>query len=249
MTIGVQFTEESAERIASTVKAEETRSTPVIGGRNARDKKVPPIFAEITANETDGFYSAKQKAWDGNVFIDFTGARIWDNTPTELTFIFEINGGADLADGTIVIVERSGDTNQGFQWMITNSGGAGGGGVDTPFKGEIDPVSDQLVAIGVERSLGTYVFRDTITIGLDTEQKAAKETVSIAAVAADAFVYYTITKSGSSITATLTATAAYPVQVDGTLFIVLGKASWDGSKVDLYTQFWHGDIHVPSRFG
>lgn len=114
----------------------------------------------------------------------------------------------------------------------------------TPFLGQVNPDNAAQIVIGRQRAESTYPYRDTITIGIDALQKATAETVTISATA---YVYYAITKSGTDITATLTANATYPTQSDTTFYVVLGKAVWDGtSKVSRWFQYWYGDILVPA---
>jgi hypothetical protein len=102
------------------------------------------------------------------------------------------------------------------------------------------------ITIGAGRSETDYAFDDLITIGLDTLAKATAETST--AIAATSFVWYKITKAGTVITAVIEHGAARPTQAHGELYIVLGEARWDGSKIDRWSQFHFGDISMHARF-
>lgn len=115
--------------------------------------------------------------------------------------------------------------------------------IATPFLAKVNPANTAQVIVGSDRALAGYAYRDTITIGLDTLHKTTAETVTISATS---FVYYAITKSGTTITATLTANATYPTQTETTFYVVLGKAVWDTDHVSRWFQFWYGDILVPA---
>lgn len=113
----------------------------------------------------------------------------------------------------------------------------------TPFLGQVNPSNAAQVVVGQQRALAGYPYRDTITIGVDALQKTTAESVTISATS---YVYYAITKSGTTITATLTANATYPTQTTSTFYVVLGKATWDTDHVSRWYQYWYGDILVPA---
>lgn len=125
----------------------------------------------------------------------------------------------------------------------------------TPFEGSIHADGNK-VTIGVTRDAGSgggpaafgdeYLFFDTITIGLDRLTKFEPEDTT--AIADTSFIYYKITKAGAIITADLEHDTNYPDQAHGEVFIILGRAFWDGTKISNYEQYWFGDIHIPARF-
>lgn len=115
------------------------------------------------------------------------------------------------------------------------------------FTGQIDPDDDTQIIIGKDRAVAGYNFEDTITIGLATLKKAVAETVVISETSD---VYYDLTVGGVTITATLTATASIPAQVDERLYFRLGRAIWDGTagNISQWAPSWAGgDIHIPAR--
>lgn len=127
--------------------------------------------------------------------------------------------------------------------------------LSTPFLGSIHEDLDK-ITIGADRDLGTgggpaafgdeYTFFDTITIGLDELTKFEPEDTTV--IAATSFVYYRITKAGAVITALLEHSVARPVQIHGTLFVILGRAIHDGSEIVDWAQYWFGDVPVWGRF-
>lgn len=117
--------------------------------------------------------------------------------------------------------------------------------IATPFLGQVNPSNAAQIIVGRDRAESGYPYDDTITIGLDTLQKTTAETVTVSATG---YVYYTITKSGTTITATLTAGTSRPTQTDSTLYWIIGKVFWDAtdSRVKYYAQQHYGEIHVPA---
>ena len=114
-----------------------------------------------------------------------------------------------------------------------------------PFSGYI--YSDTEIAIGNDRAETDYVFRDTITLGVNQIHKSARETIT--AIDADQYIYYSLTETTSSdFAATLGASATYPVQDTTTpaFFVILGKTIWDedNERIKNWAQYWQaGDIH------
>ena len=124
----------------------------------------------------------------------------------------------------------------------------------TAFQGKVHVDGDK-ITIGDLRDAGSgggplafgdeYQFFDTITIGLDELTKFEPEDTTV--IAATSFVYYRLTKAGAVITAALEHSVTRPVQVHGTLFVILGKATIT-SGVMRWKQYWFGDIPIWGRF-
>lgn len=127
--------------------------------------------------------------------------------------------------------------------------------LSTAFLGSIHEDADK-ITVGANRDLGAgagptafgdeYAFFDTITIGLDELTKFEPEDTTV--IAATSFVYYRLTKAGAVITAALEHSPTRPVQIHGTLFVILGKAIVDSGAITTWTQYWFGDIDVWARF-
>ena len=130
-------------------------------------------------------------------------------------------------------------------WQDMNSIGRSfeaAGAVATPFGLSISATDSTKVVIGVDRA--TDNLDDHITIGNDILAKTTAETVTITA---RSYVYYEITKTGATITATPGKSAAWPTQVDGKWFAVLGKAIYSGGAITAIHQYQFGQIELPAR--
>lgn len=119
-----------------------------------------------------------------------------------------------------------------------------------PFALSIDKSDDSILYVGENRAEASYYHNDHIIIGLDALAKTAAESLTSFSTGVN-WVGYTITKSGATITATISKTvaAAPPSQADGTVYFTLGYVTADGggSLTNLAQSYTGGDIHIPAR--
>jgi len=126
-------------------------------------------------------------------------------------------------------------------------GGGGGGDYNGPHALSAGTTGTDYIAVGANRAAGaSYLFRDTITIGLDALQKSAKEEVQLTVDGVN-YIYYAITKTGATITATLTASTTYPVEAEATWDKVLGQATLASGSVSSISQYHYGNIEESGR--
>jgi hypothetical protein len=112
-----------------------------------------------------------------------------------------------------------------------------------PFAGSIgaSAADKRTIFIGHRRS--DALVRDTITIGIDRLEKTAPESIELTSTG---LVYYTITKSGTTISATLATGEDMPDDDATTLYIVLGKAIVNASTgtIQSWRQYQYGQIFM-----
>lgn len=123
----------------------------------------------------------------------------------------------------------------------------------TPFAGSyINAVEAKKnitrVFIGADRDEEEYPFRDTITLGTQTEFKGETESIVISKTG---YVYYKIEgKHDSPFTAVLNFSEKYPDQDDLYITVVLGKIIYDDEEKQgtNWHQYQIGNIDIHSRF-
>lgn len=125
---------------------------------------------------------------------------------------------------------------------------AGGSSISTPFLLTINSTDATKIDIGFGRDpsqpISTYVFHDAILIGNDKLIKTAVETLTLAN---SVFVYYDITKAGTTITASPQTSSIRPSSINGTLRWVLGYVFFSDGAITSVAQYQVGDITIPAR--
>ena len=119
-----------------------------------------------------------------------------------------------------------------------------------PFGLSVDPDTSTKLWIGYTRAEAGYQYNDHIIVGLDKLAKTAGEYL-VSFSSGENWVGYSITKSGSTITATAhkATGGAPPAQADGTVYFTLGYVTADGSGnlSNVYQTHRGGDVHMPAR--
>lgn len=135
-------------------------------------------------------------------------------------------------------------SNNGMRFLIEAGAFTG-----TPFLLSINNTDTTKIDVGFGRTAfpsASYSFNDVIQIGNDRLFKSAVETST--ALVGGSFIYYSITKSGATITAALTVGGgSRPNSINGTIRWVLGFAFFADGAITSVKQYQIGDIIIPSR--
>lgn len=118
------LSQEAAKKIVDVVHTVE--NNPV--GQNLNpsiNDEYAVTYAKITVNSGVGVYEAIEQVFDGSVFADKTGGRLWDGNPAPK--LIESSFSESVAIDTIVKVEMTGTTAGDIAWFFTVGGGGGGG--------------------------------------------------------------------------------------------------------------------------
>ena len=123
--------------------------------------------------------------------------------------------------------------------------------ISIPFKlfRDKDVTTNPLdVVIGRNRQAEYYQMRDTITVGQDSLEKVAPESVTVQA-APEGYVGYEITTG--PLAATFVDFETYPAQETGKIKVVIGKYILNSelTAVNRVIQYWFGDIFIAGTGG
>jgi len=134
--------------------------------------------------------------------------------------------------------------------VIIQATAPGGGDINLsyPFEGSV--IAGNKIRIGANRAESDYYFHDHIVVGNNSLALTALE--DTAAITADSYVYYTVTKTGSTVSRSLkkqTVATGWPDSGDGAFNYVLGVALANPSvDSDWIPHHISGHIIIPARF-
>lgn len=112
----------------------------------------------------------------------------------------------------------------------------------TQFYGTISSTDATKIDVGAFRQVDGYGYDDTIGVCTSSLSKTSSESVTISQ---DSYVYYEISlpdSAGDPFTATLRASATYPVADVDFIKPVLGKAFFSGGAIVRWVQTWLGPM-------
>ena len=114
------------------------------------------------------------------------------------------------------------------------------------FHAKIDPSNRARIIVGANRAAANYSLDDHVSVGGLTLAKTVAETIDLTSAAADSYIYYLITASGS-VSATLSSSTSWPLPAAGQQIVVLGKALWDSSAgaISKFSPLRYGQIELP----
>lgn len=76
------------------------------------------LYAEITVNNADGSYRAKQVEWNAGSWQDVDGGVTWDSTPGGPGYLYGIQANASYDAGTVVHAWSWGDVDGTTVWLF-----------------------------------------------------------------------------------------------------------------------------------